>query len=72
MAAVAEVMSTVASQPDPRGCDIPDLPGVCGLNGGGGSVCLSQRSRQLSYLWTCETCGYGFVTRHAMKKFACN
>jgi hypothetical protein len=24
------------------------------------------------YLWTCETCGYGFVTRHDMKRFACN
>ena len=28
MAAVAEVMSTVASQPDPRGCDLPTCP-VC-------------------------------------------
>jgi hypothetical protein len=28
---------------------------------------------ELSYLWSCETCGYGFVTRHTIKKtFACN
>jgi hypothetical protein len=28
---------------------------------------------ELSYLWSCETCGYGFVTRHTIKKaFVCN
>ena len=26
----------------------------------------------ISYLWTCDTCGYGFVTKHSVKKFACN
>ena len=26
----------------------------------------------VSYLWTCETCGYGFVTTHEMKQFVCN
>jgi len=26
----------------------------------------------ISYLWTCDTCGYGFVTKHALKRFACN
>ena len=27
----------------------------------------------ISYLWTCDTCGYGFVTKHAVKsRFACN
>jgi len=26
----------------------------------------------ISYLWTCDTCGYGFVTKHASKRFACN
>jgi hypothetical protein len=23
----------------------------------------------VSHLWTCDTCGYGFVTKHS---FACN
>jgi len=22
----------------------------------------------VSYLWTCETCGYGFVTKHSLDK----
>jgi hypothetical protein len=27
----------------------------------------------ISYLWTCDTCGYGFVTKHPVnKRFACN
>jgi hypothetical protein len=24
----------------------------------------------ISYLWTCDTCGYGFVTKHLLKRFA--
>jgi hypothetical protein len=26
----------------------------------------------ISYLWTCDTCGYGFVTRHSTKPMVCN
>ena len=26
----------------------------------------------ISYLWTCDTCGYGFVTKHATKRIRCN
>mgnify|MGYP000223312149 FL=1 len=26
----------------------------------------------VSYLWSCETCGYGFVTRHTMRAEWCN
>jgi rubrerythrin len=26
----------------------------------------------ISYLWTCDTCGYGFVTKHALKQPVCN
>jgi hypothetical protein len=26
----------------------------------------------VSYLWTCDTCGYGFVTKHSFKAIACN
>ena len=26
----------------------------------------------ISYLWTCDACGYGFVTKHATKRMMCN
>jgi hypothetical protein len=26
----------------------------------------------ISYLWTCDTCGYGFVTKHVAKRIVCN
>ena len=26
----------------------------------------------ISYLWTCDTCGYGFVTKHALTRFTRN
>ncbi len=26
----------------------------------------------VSYLWSCENCGYGFVTKHSLKKISCN
>jgi hypothetical protein len=25
----------------------------------------------VSYLWTCDTCGYGFVTKHAFPRITC-
>lgn len=25
----------------------------------------------ISYLWSCETCGYGFVTKHSTTTIAC-
>ena len=27
---------------------------------------------EVSYLWSCDNCGYGFVTQHAIKPFGCN
>jgi hypothetical protein len=71
MAAVAEVLSTVASQPDPRGCDLPTCP-VCADSMVAAEACAYLNDHVISYLWTCDTCGYGFVTKHAVKKFACN
>ena len=26
----------------------------------------------VSYLWSCDNCGYGFVTTHALKPYVCN
>ena len=71
MAAVAEVLSTVASQPDPRGCELPICP-VCADTMVAAEASAYLSYQMMSYLWTCDTCGFGFVTRHSVKKFACN
>jgi hypothetical protein len=26
----------------------------------------------VSYLWTCDTCGYGFVTKHSLNQPVCS
>ena len=67
MAAVAEVLSTVASQPDPRGCELPTCP-VCADSMVAAEASAYLNDHVISYLWTCDTCGYGFVTKHAVKQ----
>jgi hypothetical protein len=71
MPAVAEVLSTVASNPDPRGCDLPTCP-VCADSMVAAEASAYLSDAVISYLWTCDTCGYGFVTKHSVKRFACN
>ena len=66
MSAVAEVLSTVAPQPDPRGCDLPTCP-VCADSMVAAEASAYVSDNVISYLWTCDTCGYGFVTKHAVK-----
>jgi hypothetical protein len=71
MTALAEIQSTKPSRLPLRMVDRP----VC-------TICLdtmiaAEASAYLaddaiSYLWTCDTCGYGFVTRHSTKPMVCN
>jgi len=72
MPAVAEVLSTVASKPDPRGCALPTCP-VCADSMIAAEASAYVDDNVISYLWTCDTCGYGFVTRHSVnRRFRCN
>jgi hypothetical protein len=71
MPAVAEIMSTVAPNADPRGCDLPTCP-VCADSMVAAEASAYLCDNIISYLWTCDTCGYGFVTKHSLKRFACN
>jgi hypothetical protein len=71
MPAIAEVLSTAAHAPDPRGCDLPTCP-VCADSMVAAEASAYVSDNIISYLWTCDTCGYGFVTKHALKRFACN
>ena len=71
MSAVAEVLPTLSYSTNPRGCDLPTCPVLRGFHGGcRASAYLADNV--VSYLWTCDTCGYGFVTKHALKRLACN
>jgi hypothetical protein len=70
MPAVAE-LSNVAYRPDPRGCDLPTCP-VCADSMVAAEASAYLNDYVISYLWTCDTCGYGFVTKHSVKRFACN
>jgi len=71
MPAIAEVLSTKAPRPAPRGSDLPTCP-VCADSMVAAEASAFLTENIISYLWTCDTCGYGFVTRHALKRFACN
>jgi hypothetical protein len=72
MPALAEIMSTtVAPQGGPRGSELPTCP-VCADSMIAAEASAFVADNIVSYLWTCDTCGYGFVTKHALKRFACN
>jgi hypothetical protein len=71
MPAIAEILSTVAPNPDPRGCDLPTCP-VCADSMVAAEASAYLADHVISYLWTCDTCGYGFVTKHSVRRFACN
>jgi hypothetical protein len=71
MPAAAAVPSTGVSHPDPRGCDLPTCP-VCADSMVAAEASAYLADNAISYLWSCDTCGYGFVTKHSLKRFACN
>jgi len=72
MPALAEIQSIAASNADPRGRDLPTCP-VCADSMIAAEASAFVDTSVISYLWTCDTCGYGFVTRHSVnKRFRCN
>ena len=71
MPAVAEILSTIAHTADPRGSNLPTCP-VCADSMVAAEASAYISEHLISYLWTCDTCGYGFVTKHAAKQIVCN
>ena len=63
--------STKTSHPSPRGSELPTCP-VCADSMIAAEASAFLTDDVVSYLWTCDTCGYGFVTKHSVKRFACN
>jgi hypothetical protein len=71
MTAAAEVLSTATPKRDARGIDLPDCP-VCADTMVAAEASAYVSDDLVSYLWTCDTCGYGFVTKHALGRIVCN
>lgn len=71
MSASAEILSTVTHSPDPRGSDLPTCP-VCADTMVAAEASAYLTDHVISYLWTCDTCGYGFVTKHAQRRISCS
>jgi hypothetical protein len=63
--------STKPSHPFPRGSELPTCT-VCADTMIAAEASAFVTDDVVSYLWTCDTCGYGFVTKHAVKKIVCN
>jgi hypothetical protein len=71
MPASAAVQSTNPTRSAPRGSDLPTcLVCVDSMVAAEASAFLADDV--VSYLWTCDNCGYGFVTRHEFPRLACN
>jgi hypothetical protein len=71
MPAIADALSTGVPHAAPRGSDLPVCL-VCAdsMVAAEASAFLSDNS--VSYLWTCDTCGYGFVTKHSVNQPVCS
>jgi hypothetical protein len=71
MPALAEMLSTTAPLSDPRGSDLPTCP-VCADSMVAAEASAYLSDDLISYLWTCDTCGYGFVTKHSLRRLVCS
>ena len=72
MSAFAEVLPTLAPRRDPRCSELPTCP-VCADSMVAAEASAYVSDHMISYLWTCDTCGYGFVTKHAVEqRIVCN
>ena len=71
MPATAEILSTLRPHSAPRGSDLPTCA-VCADSMVAAEASAYSSDSVVSYLWTCDTCGYGFVTKHPVQRITCN
>jgi hypothetical protein len=71
MPALAEILSTAIPRSAPRGSDLPSCP-VCADSMIAAEASAFLSDSMISYLWSCDTCGYGFVTKHLVQRITCN
>lgn len=72
MSATAEIRPTKASHPKAMGttqrsAELRTCP-VCADSMIAAESSAFLADNVVSYLWTCDTCGYGFVTNHKVTK----
>ncbi|WP_458760962.1 hypothetical protein ACSVBT_09335 [Afipia sp. TerB] len=72
MPAFAEIQSTAPRTPflASRGSERP-ICSICADSMVAAEASAFVSDEVVSYLWTCDTCGYGFVTKHAVKTMKC-
>ncbi len=74
MAAIAEIRPSDASRTAPplplRLAEMPACP-VCADSMIAAEASALVAEDVVTYLWTCDTCGYGHVTHHTVTAFAC-
>ena len=71
MPAIADVLSTSVPHAAPRGSDLPVCL-VCADSMVAAEASAFLSDNVVSYLWTCDTCGYGFVTKHSVNRPVCS
>jgi hypothetical protein len=71
MPATADALSTKVPHAAPRGSDLPVCL-VCADSMVAAEASAYLADNVVSYLWTCDTCGYGFVTKHSVKRPVCS
>jgi hypothetical protein len=71
MPALAEILSTRPSRLPPRMADRP-ICAICADSIVAAEASAFLSDDVISYLWTCDNCGYGFVTKHSTRIIACN
>jgi hypothetical protein len=71
MPAIADALPTGVPHAAPRGSDLPVCL-VCADSMVAAEASAFLSDNVVSYLWTCDTCGYGFVTKHSVNRLVCS
>jgi hypothetical protein len=72
MPAIAEIPSTALPHSARRGTDRPACP-VCADTMIATEASAYMSENVIGHLWSCDTCGYGFVTKHVVaQRIVCN
>ena len=67
MPALADALSIGVPHAAPRGSGLPVCL-VCADSMVAAEASAFLSDNVVSYLWTCDTCGYGFVTKHSVNQ----